>query len=939
MPMPADPPEDGSLPPVLDPRQLGRIEGVHRGFFYQHLYAVELLLGAPANGARSIAVERDEDVELRKDGETHYIQVKTRQALLQPNDIEGALETFSALRKAHAVGEREGAALFAIISNAEPSPALLTRLAAADWPGDVEIVTPARPSAHGLPTPAATKEEALANCETAAALVPFGGLPPATLTLKLAAIVQHRSAGAADHRFDVDTLPGLFEQIILQLQDFPSPSSPYHPQQNEPPIASEQRVRLIVGFSGAGKTSWAAEAARHRSEPIAYFDVAGLPSAAIATNLARELVARFVGQAGQAPRLPPGLGLDLLRAADRILTDQGTHPLVVIDNAHELSADDLRRIVEAAPGASFLAMARPWPERAIAEASLGIEAERLEGYDPDAVAAVFAAARVGIEHEDALAVLSVTGGLPLFVANAAQLTADHFGGDAEAFVVSVRAQTSTVDTAQALILERSFSALAPATQDAAALLGACDVPISEEEARALLEGIGDAARIASALRELRRSSMLISYAQGISLHDAVRDLAAARALHLGDEAVTQALTRLHPLLLASLARGQDIPRLTFMIRLLPRLGQTDALVDLATSEMFYEQGNQAAMLETVQAAASNTAASPRDQFWAMDALAYWQSRDGGTPDRELVARMAALVDANPEFEDRERLNLLFKQMTIAGTDGDRREIERLSAIGRRLTRGKQMESRIFRHNRAVALYRTGAFDAVRAAIEPLIDEMFESLGFREQALIGANGPALLRLLKGADVDEVKRTADILALWCSAVAKSGHFPGLRRVQAAKLFSVTAAGRSAVNSAMDGADEMLEFMADADGARQFLEQHALPQIMQYGLTDLLLGARGFYAVTLAYCGDFEQADREIAALRNFGGNPFRLQEFAVQAALVERIRSGELTLEHKRQKRGMHLVFDPNRIGKEIGPDDPCACGSGRKRKRCHPKRKR
>jgi len=31
---------------VLDPRQLERIQSVHRGFLYQHLYAVACLLGA-----------------------------------------------------------------------------------------------------------------------------------------------------------------------------------------------------------------------------------------------------------------------------------------------------------------------------------------------------------------------------------------------------------------------------------------------------------------------------------------------------------------------------------------------------------------------------------------------------------------------------------------------------------------------------------------------------------------------------------------------------------------------------------------------------------------------------------------------------------------------------------------------------------------------------
>jgi hypothetical protein len=50
--------------PVLDSRQLERIEAVHRGFLFQHLYAAACLLMAAKAGATGIIVERDEDVEI-----------------------------------------------------------------------------------------------------------------------------------------------------------------------------------------------------------------------------------------------------------------------------------------------------------------------------------------------------------------------------------------------------------------------------------------------------------------------------------------------------------------------------------------------------------------------------------------------------------------------------------------------------------------------------------------------------------------------------------------------------------------------------------------------------------------------------------------------------------------------------------------------------------
>lgn len=53
---------------VLDPAQLVRIEAVHRGFLFQHLYTVQCLLSAAALSVRSVDVESDEDVEVQFEG-------------------------------------------------------------------------------------------------------------------------------------------------------------------------------------------------------------------------------------------------------------------------------------------------------------------------------------------------------------------------------------------------------------------------------------------------------------------------------------------------------------------------------------------------------------------------------------------------------------------------------------------------------------------------------------------------------------------------------------------------------------------------------------------------------------------------------------------------------------------------------------------------------
>ena len=91
---------------ILDPAQLTRIEAVHRGFLFQHLYTVQCLLKAAELSAQSVDVESDEDVEVQFEGRRIYVQVKHRKQPLAWSDIEEALARFGELRAAHGRGER-----------------------------------------------------------------------------------------------------------------------------------------------------------------------------------------------------------------------------------------------------------------------------------------------------------------------------------------------------------------------------------------------------------------------------------------------------------------------------------------------------------------------------------------------------------------------------------------------------------------------------------------------------------------------------------------------------------------------------------------------------------------------------------------------------------------------------------------------------------------
>jgi hypothetical protein len=323
--------------PVLDPTQLRRIEAVHRGFLYQHLYAAGCLMLAAGAAALAVIVEADEDIEIVLPDRRLYVQVKTRSEPLAQGDIGGAIERFAQLRQEHIAGKRPGAAAFAVVANVEPGPRLAERLKGAVWPKDTSLYWPGNdPADRAIPAAWRDVGEGLVACAALAAALPFGSLVPETLVWKLAGQVMSAASGTsprADHAFRADELPDLFEQLAIQLQDFPAPPLRYRSQDGEPELTSDALVRAITGFSGAGKTMWVAQAAQLGSAALAYFDVGDTPGPAIAIPLARELAGRFFGKSGGALGqllLPGATGTEMLRAIGVRLRAENIDTTIVI---------------------------------------------------------------------------------------------------------------------------------------------------------------------------------------------------------------------------------------------------------------------------------------------------------------------------------------------------------------------------------------------------------------------------------------------------------------------------------------------------------------------------------------------------------------------------------------------------------------------------------
>jgi hypothetical protein len=922
--------------PVLDPTQLKRIEAVHRGFLYQHLYAAGCLMLAAGAGATAIIVEADEDIEIVLPGRRLYVQVKTRSEPLTPGDIEGAIERFEQLRQVHTAGKRPGAAVFAVVANVEPSPRLAERLKGADWPTDTNLYWPGNdPANRALPAAWRNVAEGLAACATLAAALPFGSLLPETLVWKLAGQVISAASGTpprADHAFRADELPDLFEQLAVQLQDFPAPPPRYRSQDGEPEIASDAPLRVISGFSGAGKTMWVAQAAQHSTAALAYFDVGDTPGPAIAIPLARELAGRFFGKSGGGIGqllLPGATGTEMLRAIGLRLQAEKIGATIVIDNAHRLPAENLCALVQQMPHAHFIFLAQPGATVQELQATAGVTPESLGGWMTDTIAAGAADQGCRADYAACERLRALTAGLPLYVQNALQITAAHYGGELARFCDELEERTHDAATAQEIILARVFEGLTPQGRDAVAILCLADVPLERAEAAALLaqtNGLDDRT-FARAIRELRPAGVIELFGgDRLKIHDAMRILGRAHLDTLGPEVQRAAQSALKDVLLDSILRRKSRAKLSLYLRVLADLGDIETLVEFATDEIFHEMGLIERLTGVLETAAASEATDPRQRFAALDGLAFGDCKRNDIP---MVAKRLAAMErliAEHNLDDEDRLPLAMKSTNLAARMGDVKQVFVGLEKVAELVPEKPAHRRIFRYNAAHALYDLGRFDACVSITGELIPEYYDVLGLTVDDVMMKNPDKIWPVLKkGVDhSDDLKHLADCLDLQAHALNGMGEHARLSRIHAMKFYSMASALDSYVRVGQDLVDE---FVARHDyiGARDVLERNVLPTVIEQKMVSRVVPIRSQYAVVLAYCGQHEAAAAEMVALAPYeaGLSPEGQHELREQRRLIGLLRN---------QAPPPQWEFPV--LPRKMGRNDRRYCGSGKKFKRCH-----
>jgi hypothetical protein len=789
---------------VVNERQLIRIEAVHRGFLYQHIYGAICLLLAGPNGVERVVMERDEDVEVVLSRRRIYVQVKTRHDRLSIGDTESALQRFEEIRSEHGHGTRNGDATFVIASNAAPSVPLFQKISADDWPRDVQLHWPDGPAPTDafLPVPSRSVGEAISACSALASELPFALLKPETLTWKLASVVMFASAGTPprqDHSFLRDELLTLFEQLVVQMQDLPAPPPIYRAQVDEPALLDDQRVRIVVGLSGAGKTAWVAEAALHAALPVTYIDVVDTPGPALASAITREVAGRMFGRArGKLGEilLPGATGLDMLGALSVKLGKEGLYAHVVIDNAHRVPATEIEVIVGRAPHLRFLLLGQPGPEVASLQARLAVSAETLHGWDEDTIAAAVHHAGCQSDFSDCERLSRLTGGLPFYVLNAAAVAAREYDGSIRTFCLDVEAQTHIVETALEIVLRRAFEGLPADVRETIAILSLADVALSRDEAIKLLQGACDldVKEVAARLRALPATGALELFGNSaLKVHDAVRMLGLADLAKRGGTIESKAKAALREVIIVSIREDWSIAKLGLLIRLFGQLGDAKILVEFATDELFHEMGVWPEIEPFLVDIAANAEADAETRLWALDGLVFNYLRGGAfEPARHCVDEMQALVEANGLGVD-ERLAWAMKRMLLMSMLGDADGVTEMIGTVERHIPAKAAHMRVFRYNRALALFKLGdTATAVTTATE-LIEEYYGELGITPRDVLGRNASGLRALLpKRNDItDLLKHLADTLDLLAQAAGRMSQRSAMARIHAMKFYELAHA----------------------------------------------------------------------------------------------------------------------------------------------------
>jgi hypothetical protein len=922
--------------PTLNPAQQRVIESVHRGFLYQHLYATACLLIAESQDFERVVVEADEDIEVLRKSAHAYIQVKTRSKPLIPTDLDGAMQRFEQLRSEHAKGIRRKIPAFFFVANRPPGPALAAKLNSDQWPEDVVVVWPGMEGSefHDFLPPAWKDVAGAAEwCIEQADKIRFRKTSADTLVWKLAATVMLAASGGKpfeNHTFTLDDLPQIFEQVVAGLQVFPPAPPNYQPQIDEPSIRSEKHVRMIVGFSGAGKTAWAAYAAQHSESLCIYYDVGDEPSPAVPTALSNEIAAAFSTLAPDKPLceiIPASASANnALGCLSRYAGQHELEPVVVIDNAHRVSASVLRAMIEVAPLLRFVLLCHPEESIKELETLLGVTRESLQGWNDDTVAAAIGDFGVYGSPEVVKRLRIMTAGMPLYVTSAAKVAVSSYQSNVGALCDAIDNQTHTASTAQEIILTKLFDALTPIERGAVAVISYSNVGLSQDEIRILMKETFDFSTTQCSLliRELRPQGILLSIGGALfAIHDAFRIIGKREFDLLTNTMRISALQTFIRILSTSLSQSRDTKRLSMLIRAFASLGNFTALVELAGEEMFHELGIDDGVWKILENAIASKSLPPKQQFYALDGLVFRYLKTGQTTRIPSLLEEMEMILGTGEWGSVDKMSFLSKRMSWQTEVGDVTGVSESLASISRIIPDDPVFHRILRYNSAVALWKLGQLKKVDVILRELVTDYMVALGIKGNQIFGRTTKDIRQIIsKNPDcLADAKRLADTLEFHARTLSSLGQPPFFVRIQSMKFYEIVGAYDSLVRVGMDVVDDHLT-LGDNQGAKEFAEKFVMPVVEELDLPLQDIFVRSQYAVILARCGDHEEAETILRRLRPYYGG------------LDEESQEGLRLNEHLVLQAKTKTTHTPSAPVRPVRPNDPCPCGSGIRFRSCH-----
>jgi len=567
---------------------------------------------------------------------------------------------------------------------------------------------------------------------------------------------------------------------------------------------------------------------------------------------------------------------------------------LVLDNAHRVPATDLVSLIDASPHLHFVLLAQPNAAVARIEATLGVQAEPLLGWTNETAAAEGSSLGCRGDYATYERLLKLTGRLPLYTQNALKIAAENYDGEVIRLCAALEERTHIVETAQELILADVFEGYNDDERRAVAALSLSDVPLNQSEAGDVLKATFELEKpaAAAAFRRLRLSGTIQIYGvDRFKVHDAMRPLGHAHLNSCGAETVKKAQGAIRDLLMAALPRDHDRQRVFLLLRMFVALGNIKPLVEMATDEIFHELGYMEEISEYLSQVAASDDVPAEDRFWALDGLVFAHFKAGDDVDiRAKLDRMDELVRRN-DLGLSERLAVGMKRMVFAARAKDVATVRTTMSELSRLLPQTPQHLRVAKYNYAHALFELGMMDDCVTATLDLIVEYYDLLGLKLGDVMGNNPDKIFPLLKGDHnhTDDLKHLADSLDLQAKAIKTMGKHPGLAHIHALKFYSMAHSLDSFVRVGQELVDDFVQ-RHDYIGARDVIEQNLMPTILGLKLAGRVIPVRSQYAVVLAYCGAFDEAEAEMARLLPYenGLAPRGRKELQDQRALIAELK---------------------------------------------------